>query len=161
MCRLAVFFCGWRNCLALGGSQSYIFAKELEQSDPLTTILTKHTLSNGVEVWYHFSLETGQLESLIAIRTQQRELPVVYTIRDSGHEQLLSAVKSDGAVLYSVSSGHGELLRALISKSILPTGELRRFTALWAHEEFLIGSNVATSEKHIKRFQKCTIDPQK
>ena len=102
-----------------------------------------------------------QLEISIASRTTRSDLPAVaYTIRDSGHEQLLSAVKSDGAVLYSVSSGHGELLRALISKSILPTGELRRFTALWAHEEFLIGSNVATSEEHIKRFQKCTIDPQ-
>ena len=126
--------------------------------------MSKHQLSNGVEVWYHDSVgqTVQQVESILGStpRYLNRDLPAVYTIRDSGRGHVVQQVESPGPVLYTISSDHEGLLKALISKSSNPAANVRRYAALWEHEEFLNDAIIDTYVAYIKKSQRYVIDHQ-
>lgn len=51
-------------------------------------------------------------------------------------------------------------MKSLIIKTAVPEKAVRRFTALWAHQEFLNEKIVETYVEYIKKKQKFTIPPQ-
>lgn len=153
--------------LWVGDSDTYIFAKELQDNDPLKTetIMSKHALSSGVELWYHISTgKTDQLENVLGLsRASRVDLPAVYTIRDSGQGHVVQQVSSSGPVLYTISSGHEVLLKALLNKSSVHAATVRRYAALWEHQEFLNDSIIMTYVGYINvslRLYNTSIYPQ-
>lgn len=131
------------------GDLHWVFAKNLDENDPLRQLLSHEPLSDGSLVWYYSGDGTKGGVRLLELLLARDTFPPVYTVRDSGQEDMIGIAQGPGSFLYTISDGQTKLLKSLTMKVPVSSSLYRRYAPGWNIAELLSDAVMHKNLQHL------------